>query len=88
MLAEDPLDQNFDLGASAFPQRPVNGDAFANLGDEFRRERKRALLLNSARSVVALGNESDAGDRSSDVRLRRSEISGLGVSAAGRLISG
>ena len=33
VFSENAFNQNFDLRAGAFAKRPVDGDAFANLGD-------------------------------------------------------
>ena len=34
VFSQDTFNQNFDLRPSAFAKRPVNGYAFADLGDE------------------------------------------------------
>ena len=38
VFAENAFNQNFDLRASAFAKRPVDGDAFAYPGNKFCRD--------------------------------------------------
>lgn len=47
VLVRDTLDQHADLGPCPFAQRPTNGHALANPGDEFRGDDHQFVVAQS-----------------------------------------
>ena len=47
--------QNFDFCAGAFAKRPVDGDAFADLGDEFGRDDFEIIFAHDVDGAVVGG---------------------------------
>ena len=51
----NPFNQNFDLRTGAFTQCPVDGDALANLGDEFGGTDLEVVFAHDFQGAVVLG---------------------------------
>ena len=55
VFSEDAFNQNFDFGAGAFAERPVDGDAFADLGDKFGRDHFEVVFAHDLEGAVVCG---------------------------------
>ena len=62
MFVEDAFHHDFDLGAGAFAERPVDRHAFAHLGDKFGGDHFELVVAHRLHGAVVGGERVVEGD--------------------------